>query len=203
MSPKAGESNLLWQDDVYRVLRFFLAHTAGFSQQVFSLLPDKLAVFGISQPRLTAAKKHNACSAQDDQAGEQCQHAETDELTMGDEDAGGVDCFLQGYLEQVSLRRSEKLVESVSGEGVVLRSQCKHSVVHRSGTDRLGLGLRPVLQGTCGSCKPFLANALEGSIRLTNTCAPVGAGPAGAGREAGGVITSETSEAMRTDACES
>lgn len=37
---------------------------------------------------------------------------------------------------------------------------------------------------------------------MTNTCAPVGAGAAGAGREAAGVITSETSEAVRTDAGE-
>lgn len=70
--PKAGESNLLWQDDVYRVFRLFLACAASFSQQVLPLLPDKLAVLDIRQPRLTAAKKHNACSAQDDQAGEQC-----------------------------------------------------------------------------------------------------------------------------------
>lgn len=70
--PKAGESNLLRQDDVYRVFRLFLARAASFSQQVLPLLPDKLAVLGIRQPRLTAAKKHNACSAQDDQAGEQC-----------------------------------------------------------------------------------------------------------------------------------
>lgn len=121
---------------------------------------------------------------------------------MGDKDAGGVDCLLQGDLEQVSLRRSEELVEGVSREGVVLRSQRKHSVVHGPGADWLGPGFWPVLQGTCGTCKPFLANAPEGSIRLTNTRAPVGARPAGAGRQAGGVITSETSEAVRTDTCE-
>lgn len=121
---------------------------------------------------------------------------------MGDEDAGGVDCLLKRDLEQVSLGRSEELVEGVSREGVVLRSQRKHSVVHRPGPNRLGSGLRSVLQGTGGTCKPFLANAPEGSIRLTNTRAPVGAGPAGAGREASGVITSETSEAERTDTCE-
>lgn len=86
------------------------------------MLPNKLAVLGIGQPRLTAAKKHNARSAQDDQAGEQGQHAKADKLTMGYEDAVGVDCLLQGDLEQISLRRSEKLVEGVSREGIVLRS---------------------------------------------------------------------------------
>lgn len=138
------------------MLRLFLAHAAALSQQVFPLLPNKLAVLGISQPRLTAAKKHNAHRAQDDQAGEQGQHAEADELTVGDEDTGGVDRLLQGDLEEVSLRRSEELVEGVGREGVVLRSQRKHSVVYRPGTDRLGPGLWLVLQGTCGTCKPFL-----------------------------------------------
>ncbi|KAG7224167.1 hypothetical protein INR49_019902 [Caranx melampygus] len=65
---------------------------------VLPLLPNKLAVLGISQPCLTAAKKHNACGAQDDQAGEQGQYAKTDELTLGDEDTGGVDSLLQGDL---------------------------------------------------------------------------------------------------------
>lgn len=88
MSPKAGESNFLRQDDVYRVLRLILARAASFPQQVFPLLSNKLAVPGISQPCLAAAKKHNACGAQDDQAGEQRQHAEADQLTVGDEDAG-------------------------------------------------------------------------------------------------------------------
>ena len=202
MSPKAGESYLFRQDDVYWVLRLFLARPAALSQQVFPLLPDELAVLGISQPRLAAAKKHDSRGAQDDQAGEQGEHAEANELPVGDEDAGGVHRLLQGDLEQVPVRRPEKLVEGVSREGVVLRSQGKHSVVHRPGTDRLGPGFGPVLQGTCGTCKPLLANAPECSIRLTNTHAPVGAGPAGAGREAAGVITSETGEAVRTDACE-
>ncbi len=165
------------------------------------MLPNKLAVLGISHPRLTAAKKHNACGAQDDQAGEQGQHAEADKLPMGDEHPRGVDCLLQGDLEQVSLRWSEKLVKGVSRERVVLWSQCKHPVVQRLAANWLGLGLRSVLQRTCGACKPFLANAPEGSIRLTNACAPVGAGPASTGREACGVITSKTSEAVRTDAC--
>lgn len=111
--------------------------------------------------------------------------------------------FLQGDFEQVSLRRSEELVEGVSREGVVLRGQSKHPVVCRPGTDRLGSGLRPVLQGACGTCKPFLANAPEGSVRLTNTGALIGTGPTGAGREAGGVITSETREAVWADARES
>ena len=69
MSPKAGESYLFGQDDVYWVLRLFLARPAALSQQVFPLLPDKLAVLGISQPRLTAPKKHDSRGAQDDQAG--------------------------------------------------------------------------------------------------------------------------------------
>ncbi len=202
MSPKASEPNLLRQDDVYRVLRLFLVCATSLSQQVFPLLTNKLAVLGIRQPRLTAAKKHNACGSQDDQAGEQGQHAEADELTVGDEDPGGVDCLLQGDFEQVSLRGSEKLVEGVSRERVVLRSQRQHSVVQRPGTNWLRLGLQPVLQGTCGASKPFLANTPEGSIRLTNACAPVGARPAGTGREAGGVITSKTSEVVRTDTCE-
>lgn len=200
MSPKAGESNLFRQDDVYWVLRLFLAAASCLSQQVLPLLPNKLAVFGIGKPRLAAAKEHNACCAQNDQAGEQGQHAKADELTVGDEDAVGVDRLLQGDLEQVSLGRSEKLVEGVSRERVVLGSQCKYPVIHRPGADRLGPGLRPVLQGTCGTCKPFLANAPEGSIRLTETRAPVGARPCGAGRGAVGVVTSETSEAVRTDA---
>lgn len=51
------------------MLRLFLARPAALSQQVFPLLPDKLAVLGISQPRLTAAKKHDSRGAQDDQAG--------------------------------------------------------------------------------------------------------------------------------------
>lgn len=94
MSPKACESNLLRQDDVYRVLRLLLARAACLSQQVFSLLSNKLAILGISQPGLATAKKHNACGAQDDQAGKQGQHAEADELTVGDQDAGGVDGLL-------------------------------------------------------------------------------------------------------------
>lgn len=98
MSPKAGESNLLGQDDVYGVLRLFLVSGAGLSQQVFPLLPNKLAILGISQPCLTATKKHNACGAQDNQAGEQGQYAKTDQLTLGDEDTRGVDGLLQGDL---------------------------------------------------------------------------------------------------------
>lgn len=118
---------------------------------------------------------------------------------MADQDTGGVDCLLQGDLEQVSLRRSEELVEGVSREGVVLRAQRENSVFHRSGTDRFGPGLRSVLLRTCGTCKPFLANTPESAIRLTDTRAPSGAWPACTGREAGGVITSETSETVRTD----
>lgn len=167
------------------------------------MLSYKLAVLGISQPRLAAAKKHNACGAHDDQAGEQGQHAEADKLTVGDQDAGGVDGLLQGDLEQVSLRWSEQLVEGVSREGVVLRSESEHPVVHGPGAGRFGSGLRSVPQGARGACKPFLANAPEGSVRLTNTCALVGTGLAGAGREAGAVVASETSEAGRTDARES
>lgn len=110
--------------------------------------------------------------------------------------------LLQGDLEQVSLGWSKQFVECMSREGVVLWSQSKHSV-HRLGSSRLGSVPWSVLQGACGTCKPFLANTPEGSIRLTDTGALVGTGPAGAGREAGGVITSETREAMWTDTCES
>lgn len=202
MSPKAGEPNLLRQDDVYGVARLILAHSAGLSQQVFPLLPNKLAVLGVSQPRLAAAKKHDTCGAKDDQAGEQGQHAKTDKLTVCDEDARGVDRLLQGNLEQISLRGSEQLVEGVSRERVMLRSQREHSVIHRPGTGLLGLGLRSVLQGTFGTREPFLANTPERPIRLIDTSAAVGAGLAGAGREAGGVVTSETSETTRTGARE-
>lgn len=90
-------------------------------------------------------------------------------------------------------------MKGVSGEGVMLWGQGEHPVVHRPGSDRLGPGLWSVLQGTRGTCKPFLANAPKCSIRLTNTRAPVGTGTAGARREGGGVITSETGEAVRTD----
>lgn len=123
MSSKAGESNLLWQDDVYGVLQLFLACAASFSQQVFPLLPNKLAVLGISQPRLTAAKKHNTCGAQDDKTGEQGQHPKTHKLSVGDKNSRGVDRLLQSNLKQISLRGSEELVESVSREGVMLWSQ--------------------------------------------------------------------------------
>lgn len=178
MSPKAGESNLLRQDDIYRVLRLLLAHPSCFSEQVFPLLSNKLAVLGIGQPRLTAAKKNNARSSKYDQAGEQGQHAEADELTVGDEEAGGVHSLLQGDLEEVSLRRSKELVKGVSRERVVLRSQSKQPVVHGPGADWFGPCFWSVLQRTCGTCKPFLANTAEGSIWLTNTHALVGAGPA-------------------------
>lgn len=166
------------------------------------MLPHELAILDISQPCLTATKKHNARSAQDHQTGKQGQHAKADKLTMGDEDAPGMDCLLQGDLKKVSLRWSDKLVEGVSRKGIVLRSQRKHSVIHRLGTDWRGPGLWPVLQGTCRPRKPFLANALEGSIRLTDTCAPAATWFSGAGGEAAGVIASETSEALRTDARE-
>lgn len=202
MSPKAGESNLLRQDDIYRVLRLLLAGGAGLSQQVFPLLSNKLAVLGISHPCLTAAKEHDTCGSQDDQAGKEGQHAEADDLTVGDKEARGVHRLLQGDLEQVPLGWPEELVEGVSRDGVVLRSQSKHSVLHRPDADRLGFCLRSVLQGTCGTCKPFLADAEEGSIWLADTRAPVGARPAGAWREAAGVITSEASEAMWADAGE-
>lgn len=91
-------------------------------------------------------------------------------------------------------------MEGVSRERVVLGSQCEYSVICRPGADRFGPGLRPVLQGTCGTCKPLLANALEGSIRLTKTRTPVGTWPSGTGRGAAGAITSETGESVRTDA---
>lgn len=80
------------------MLSLFLVSGAGFSQQVFPLLPNKLAVLGISHPCLTAAKEHDACGAQDDQAGEQGQYAKADELTLGNKDTRGVDGLLQGDL---------------------------------------------------------------------------------------------------------
>jgi len=135
VSPKARESNLLWQDDVYGVLWLLLARAANFSQQVLPLLPNKLAVLCISQPRLTAAKKHNSCSAQNNQAGEQGQHAKAYKLTVGNKNTRRVDGLLQGDLEQVSLRWSQQLVKGMSGEGVVLWSESKHSVVQWPSTD--------------------------------------------------------------------
>lgn len=200
MSPKARESNLLWQNDVHRVLRLFCAGSTRFLQQMFPLLPDQLAVLGVSQPRLTAAKKHNARGTQDDEAGEQGQHAEADELPVGDQDARGMDRLLQGDLEQVSVGRSEEFVEGVCREGVMLRSQREHPVLHVPGTAKFGLGLWSVLQGTRGACKPLRANAPEGSIRLTVARAAIGTGPAGAGREAAGVVASEAREAVGADA---
>lgn len=190
MSPLAGESNLFRQDDIYRVLCLFLSHASCLSQQVFPLLSNQLAVLGISQPRLAAAKKHNAHSAQDDQAGEQGQHAKADKLTMGDDDALGVDRLLQGDLQQVPLRLSEELVEGVSGDRIVLRSQRQDS------------DLWTLLQGTRGTREPFLANAPESSTRLSDTRSPVATRSSNAGREAGGVVTRETTETVRTDARE-
>lgn len=81
----------------------------------------------------------------------------------------------------------------------MLWSQCKHSVVWVSG--RLGFGLWFVLQRAGGTCKPFLANAPEGSIRLTHTYASVGTRPVGAGKEAGGVVTREAREAVGAGTC--
>lgn len=78
MSPKAGESNLFGQDDVYRVLWLLQCHTSCLPQQVFSLLPNKPAVLNVSQPRLTAAEEHNAGGSQDDQAGDKSQHTKAD-----------------------------------------------------------------------------------------------------------------------------
>lgn len=194
MPPKAGQSNLFWQDDVYRVLRLFLARAANLFQQVFPLLSNELAVLGVSQPRLAAAKEHDSCSAQDNQAGEQGQYAEADELSVGDEDARRVHRLLQGDLKQVSLRCSQQLVKGVGREGVVLWSESKHSVVHWLGTSRLGSGLGSVMKRTRGTRKPFLASAAKRSVGLTDARSLVGAGLAGAGRQAG-VVARETSEA--------
>lgn len=58
----------------------------------------------------------------------------------------------------------------------MLWGQSEHPVVHGPGCDRLGPGFWSVLQGTCGTCKPFLANAPKRSVRLTDTRAPVGTG---------------------------
>lgn len=198
MSPETGESNLFWQDDVYRVLRFFLARAASFFQQVFPLLPNKLAVLGVGQPRLAATKEDYSCGAQDNQTGKQGQNAEADELAMRDEDARGVDRLLQGDFEQVPFRRSEQLLKSVGRKGVVLRIKPKRSVLHRSGTCRFGSGSLPVMEGTGGTCEPFLANAAEGSVRLTDAHSLIGTRPARAGREAVGFVASETGEARRT-----
>lgn len=82
----------------------------------------------------------------------------------------------------------------------MLRRQCEHSVVHWSGTDLLGSGLRSVLHGACGACKPFLANAPEGSVRLADTCSSIGARPASTRRQARGVVTGESGEVLRTHA---
>lgn len=202
VSPKAGESNLLGQDQVYRVLQLFLARAAGFSQQVVPLLPNELAVLGVGQPRLAAAEEHDARGAQDDEAGEQGQHAKAEQLTVGDEDARGVDRLLQGDLEQISLRGSEQLVEGVSREGVMLRSEREHPVVRGPASDRSGPGPGSFLQGTSRPGKAFLANAPERSVGLTHARAPVGAGPAAAGRQRGRVVASETGEAAGTVARE-
>lgn len=196
MPPKAGESDLLGQDDVHRAPR-----GAGFAQQVFPLLANELAVLGVGHPRLTAAKEHDARRAQDHQAGEQGQHAEADELAVGGEDAGGAGRLLEGDLQRVSLGRPEELPEGVSVEGVVLRRQRKHSVVHRPDAHRRGPGLRSVPQGARGTREPLVANAPEGAAGPADARPPVGAGPAGAGREAG-AVTGGTGEAERTDAGE-
>lgn len=76
------------------MLLLFLAVAACLSQQVFPLLPNKLAVLGISQPCFAAAKKHDACGTQDHQAGEKGQHTKAEELTVGDQDARGMNRLL-------------------------------------------------------------------------------------------------------------
>lgn len=184
------------------MLLLLLARAPCLFEQVFPLLPHQLAVLGVGQPRLAAAEEHDARRAQDDQAGEQGQHAEADELAVGDEDALGVHRLLQRDLQQVPLGRPEELVEGVRGQGVVLRREREHSVVHGPGDRRLGPGFRPVLLGTAGTREPFLANAAEASVGLTDTGAPVGARPSGAGRRAAGVVARETGEAQRTEALE-
>lgn len=189
MFPKAAKSYFLRQDDVHGVLRLFLSCAARLSQQVLPLLSNELAVLGVSQPRLAAAKKHNAGRSQDDQAGQQGQHSEADELTVCDQDAGGMDCLLQRDLQQVSFRWSEELVEGVSGDGVVLRGQREHSALCDPVADHLALGLQSVLQGTRGACERLLANTPEGSIRLTDARTPVAAGKVRARREASGDVT--------------
>lgn len=184
------------------MLRLFLARAADLFQQVFPLLPNELAVLCISQPRLATAEEHDSCSAQDNQAGEQGQQAEADELSVGDEDARRVHRLLQGDLKQVSLRWSQQLVKGVGREGVVLRSQSKHSVVHWLGASSLGSALGSVMKGTRGTRKPFLASAAKRSVGLTDARSLVGTGLAGAGRQAG-VVTRETSEAEWAGARES
>lgn len=165
---------------------------------MFPLLANEPAVFNVSQPCLTAAEEHNAGGSQDNQACDQSQHTEANQLTVGDEDAPGVDCLLQGDLKQVSLRRSEKLVEGVSGEGIMLRGQCEHSMIHWPGAD-----LCPLLHSTRGPFEPSRADATEGPVRLADARAPVAARRSSAGREAGGVVARETAESVLTGACES
>lgn len=181
VSSKAGESNLLWEDDIYRVFHVLLAGASSFSQQVFSLLTYELAVLGICHPCLTATKKHDARGAQDDQAGEQGQDAEADELTLSDQDSRRVDGLFQGDLQQVSFGRSEQPVEGVSREGVMLWGQRIRPVVCGPGAAQLGPAPRSVLQGTRETCQPFGTNAAKGSIRLTDTRAPISAGLTSAG----------------------
>lgn len=116
---------------------------------------------------------------------------------MGDEDAAGVDRLLQGDLKQVPLRRSEKLVEGVSGEGIMLRGQCKHSMIHWPGAD-----LCPLLHSTRGPFEPPWADATESPVRLANARAPVAARRSSTGREGGSVVARETGESVLTGACE-
>lgn len=198
MSPKAGESNLFRQDDVYGVLRLLRGDASRLPQQVFPLLPDKPAVLDVGQPRLAAAEEHDPGGSQDDQAGDQRQHSEADQLPVGDQDAAGVHRLLQGDLQQVPLRRPEELVEGVSGEGVVLRGQRQHPVVPRPG----GGDLRPMLLSARGSLEPPRADAAERTVGLGDARAPVAARRPGAGPGGGGGVAGETGEPALTGAGE-
>lgn len=103
MFAKAGELDLLREDDVDRAVPLILAVIG--SQQMLSLLAHQMAVLGVGHPRLAAVEEDNTCGSQDHQAGEQAQHPETDELTAGDQ-AGGrgrVNRLLQADLEKVPL----------------------------------------------------------------------------------------------------
>lgn len=89
MSAKAAQPDLLREDDVDGVLRLLVPPAAAthLLQQVLSLLSHQLAVLRVSQPRFASAKKNDARGAQNNQAGEQGQHAKAQQLSVGDEDA--------------------------------------------------------------------------------------------------------------------
>lgn len=204
MPAKAAQPDLLGEDDVDRVLGLVLppAPAAHLLQQVLPLLPDQLAVLCVSQPRLASAKEHDARGAQNNQAGEQGQHAKAHQLPVGDQDALRVHRLLQGDFEEVPVRRAQQLVEGVSREGVVLRCERENPMLHRLRRDRLDSHSGSVLERTGGTRKPLLAKAAEGPVRLPHARAAVSAGPTGARRQVQGVVASEAREIQRAQAGE-